>query len=1079
MAKNFEVNFTINGNDNLSAAIKSAQSALKSLKNIPTKITAPTDLAGLQRALALYKNLQAALRQSSKEFQAAAKAQAQLNQAQQRRARAEEKLNNLTNQRAQAQAQLARARADFASLRQSGADKAALANQRAEIARLNADYKNLQGQVKAAREEYRSANSDYRTASNANNAAQKLIQNYRQQADALRQLHSSLSTSSLGNIVANENALAEAVARANRELQHQQQLTRFNQASQDLNNAYNNFNNAVDTARTILNPFEEAAQNAITFEQMRSRVKALTQMRNIKEGRLDQVEREMELLTAQAEHLGATTEFTRLEVAAAQSYFGMAGWDTEKILAGVKPVLDLTSIAGDRNLPRMADIVSDLMTAMKLKPGQMIRVGDQWVEATEHFKDAMAYSITQSNMDKEAFFEAHKYSAPIAADAGLSVGESAAVQMVVANSGIKGSMAGTGMRAGLLVLANANKKAQAAMEELGIESSDARKRVAEANDALNEMGVTGTTFTERMIQFSDALSKMSDGNERLAYISRIFPRTATTFWTKLLGDPESLKQFIKYAQEIDNGYATGWGTMTADIMRDNTQTHIEYLKSALDALQGAIGDALHPTLRALADALTPVVMGFAEWARENPRVVQACAALATAISAAIVAVAGFSLAMAGINFAQAGFAMLTASIASATRAALAFCMTPLGAALAALALAAYFVYENWYRIGPAIQSVVNSLSTAFDPVINNLMTSLGALGAAFETLFGSSFFSSLGTALSQSFVTFGGVALTVLATIATALADVIKTAADLLTDIGKIGSALADLDFEGFVKGVAGLKDNFIDNNLNIWKDMYNVMGEGMSATYDAVQMLNRPTVSDKMHAGILQPESTAPAQTLPMTMPPEMDWSQVTQPLTDGATQAGEALIQIPPPAQEVATNLTNTSTNAQTAGTQFQAAGEAAQSAVGKILSMSEAAGQVAGALAAKATEIGAIHIPQPQLQIVTMTATAPATAPAQNATGGIYSKGEFLTTFAENSAEAAIPIDNSPRALSLWERTGELLGVNQSENATFNISVNVNVAGNGDRADIQSGIHEAAFDLEERLERFWAEKRRRSFA
>ena len=131
MAKTFEVNFTINGNDNLSAAIKSAQAALKSLKNVPTKITAPTDLAGLQRALALYKNLQAALGQSSKEFQAAAKAQAQLNQAQQKLAKTEAKLNNLTNQRAQAQAQLARARADFASLRQNGADKAALANQRA------------------------------------------------------------------------------------------------------------------------------------------------------------------------------------------------------------------------------------------------------------------------------------------------------------------------------------------------------------------------------------------------------------------------------------------------------------------------------------------------------------------------------------------------------------------------------------------------------------------------------------------------------------------------------------------------------------------------------------------------------------------------------------------------------------------------------------------------------------------------------------------------------------------------------------------------------------------------------------
>ncbi len=48
------------------------------------------------------------------------------------------------------------------------------------------------------------------------------------------------------------------------------------------------------------------------------------------------------------------------------------------------------------------------------------------------------------------------------------------------------------------------------------------------------------------------------------------------------------------------------------------------------------------------------------------------------------------------------------------------------------------------------------------------------------------------------------------------------------------------------------------------------------------------------------------------------------------------------------------------------------------------------------------------------------------ARNAEGGIYPKGAFLTTFAEESGEAAIPLDGSARALSLWQQTGALLGV-----------------------------------------------------
>lgn len=48
------------------------------------------------------------------------------------------------------------------------------------------------------------------------------------------------------------------------------------------------------------------------------------------------------------------------------------------------------------------------------------------------------------------------------------------------------------------------------------------------------------------------------------------------------------------------------------------------------------------------------------------------------------------------------------------------------------------------------------------------------------------------------------------------------------------------------------------------------------------------------------------------------------------------------------------------------------------------------------------------------------------AANAKGGIYNRGAFLTTFAENSPEAAIPIDGSKRAISLWQKTGQMLGV-----------------------------------------------------
>jgi len=57
--------------------------------------------------------------------------------------------------------------------------------------------------------------------------------------------------------------------------------------------------------------------------------------------------------------------------------------------------------------------------------------------------------------------------------------------------------------------------------------------------------------------------------------------------------------------------------------------------------------------------------------------------------------------------------------------------------------------------------------------------------------------------------------------------------------------------------------------------------------------------------------------------------------------------------------------------------------------------------------------------------------------NAAGGIYGKGSFLTTFAEEGAEAAIPLDGSPRALSLWQKAGDMLGVSMGGGTNIQVT------------------------------------------
>lgn len=105
------------------------------------------------------------------------------------------------------------------------------------------------------------------------------------------------------------------------------------------------------------------------------------------------------------------------------------------------------------------------------------------------------------------------------------------------------------------------------------------------------------------------------------------------------------------------------------------------------------------------------------------------------------------------------------------------------------------------------------------------------------------------------------------------------------------------------------------------------------------------------------------------------------------------------------------------------------------------------------------------------------------SENAKGGIYQRGAFLTTFAEDSAEAAIPLDGSARAISLWQQAGAALGVMprtpqrmstgtakapvySNSSITLDFRPTINVQGGG---DVASAVRQA---LEEQARQFQRE-------
>ena len=101
------------------------------------------------------------------------------------------------------------------------------------------------------------------------------------------------------------------------------------------------------------------------------------------------------------------------------------------------------------------------------------------------------------------------------------------------------------------------------------------------------------------------------------------------------------------------------------------------------------------------------------------------------------------------------------------------------------------------------------------------------------------------------------------------------------------------------------------------------------------------------------------------------------------------------------------------------------------------------------------------------------------AHNAAGGIYGRGAFLTTFAEDSGESAIPHTPNRRNISLLARTNDIMGnpLGGGINATF--APVINISGTADTQQINQLMTDKMHEFEAMLKRVAADRRRLSYA
>lgn len=356
--------------------------------------------------------------------------------------------------------------------------------------------------------------------------------------------------------------------------------------------------------REIMDAFANCVTVAADFEQAMSSVEAIAQASA----------QEMQALTDRAKELGATTKFTAKESADAMGYMAMAGWNASEMLSGMDGVLNLAAASGE-DLAMVSDIVTDSLSAFGLTAAD-----------TAHFADVLASAAANSNTNVAIMGETFKTSASVAGALGFSIEDVAAAMGLMANAGVKGSVAGTALRNtfnGLLKGATLTANAFGDYEYSAVRADGTMKSF---RDTLDELRSVFDQMTEaERVQNAVQLTGLRGYNGLLAILN------ATD------------ESYYSLRKSIDN--CTGSAERMAKVKLDNLNGDITIMNSAMEALQTTIGEQFNPELRTLTQLATNALSGINGFIQDSPVLAKGIMTAAGAFTALGTAIVGVNAAL--------------------------------------------------------------------------------------------------------------------------------------------------------------------------------------------------------------------------------------------------------------------------------------------------------------------------------------------------------------------------------------------------------------------------------------------------
>lgn len=322
-------------------------------------------------------------------------------------------------------------------------------------------------------------------------------------------------------------------------------------------------------------------------------------------------EKEFQRLTEVAEKLGRETSYTAKQVADGMTAMGRMGFNPKEIENAIPAVLNLARATGVE-LGEAAETAANNMRVFGIDSSKMADVAD--------ILTATANGSAQTLTD---LAEGLKMAGPQAAAAGDNIINVSGALGVLANMGIKGSLAGTALRKAYSQFAKT--KVQDKLKAIGVATTD-------ANGNLRSMPDIMADIAKKMNAMPTA--------QRLNFAEEIFDLRGSLAGLQLGGNIQQLDEFIKRLKNVG-----GTAANTAKEMDSGIGGAFRIFMSAVEGCQIAIGRIIGEALGPYIQKMSAVLNKVAEWIAAHKEVV-----IMAVKVIAVVAAVGAGLIVAGLAF---------------------------------------------------------------------------------------------------------------------------------------------------------------------------------------------------------------------------------------------------------------------------------------------------------------------------------------------------------------------------------------------------------------------------------------------